>query len=101
PAPVVDVGDDHRIGAGERMVVALVAVLPLVAGAHQAPVAFAARLGALGALRLRGQFLGGEVAAQPAVVGDLHRLVEALDPYRIDPLDGGPRADGFDVDALM
>ena len=80
-APVVRVGDHHREGAGIGMVGAVLGRLPLVAGAQQAPVrrpSAAASPAVFGA-----QFMRQELAAQADVVGDAHRLVEALGPYRV------------------
>jgi hypothetical protein len=82
------------------MVGAILRRLPLVAGAHQPPLAELVvggrLLGVLGA-----QFVGGELATQADVVGDADRLVEALGPDGDDLVDRRPGADGFDPDLLV
>ena len=47
------------------------------------------------------QLVGQERAAEADVVGDPHRLVEALGPHRLDLLDHRPGADALDPDLLV
>src|SRR5690606_10717766 len=96
-APVGLVGDHHRVTAGVGMVDAVGGVLPLVARAQDAPVAYGA---GGGIVRGNLQFRCGELAAQAHVVGDPDRLVETLGPDGHDLFDLGPDADALDPDLL-
>ncbi len=79
------------------MVRAVGDILPFVARAQDAPVAYGRGRAVLcGQLQLS----AGELTAQTHVIGDADRLVEALGPDGVDLFDLGPDADAFDPDLL-
>src|SRR6185295_7905818 len=100
-APIALGGHDHWMGAGVRMVPALLGALPAIVTAHDAPsAAEAVHRGSLEGRGLFLQLLLRELAAHAAIVGNLARLLAAFYPFRHHRLDIGPGADRLDENAL-
>ncbi len=100
-APVGGVGHHHRIGAGIGMVGAVVAASATCC----APASAASRARRcessppIGSSGRSSWAWNGRPEAD--VVGDAHRLLEALGPDRVDLLDHRPGADALDPDLLV
>ena len=89
------------MGAGVRVVPALLGALPAIVTAHDAPgAAEPVHRGGLEGRGLFLEFLLREFATHAAIVGDLDRLLAAFYPFRHHGLDIGPGADRLHEHAL-